>query len=97
MEEKVNKQQGLPHDGVVVGIRVSNVSDFVEIFKERPYKVLYNLEKSLVGMKIRKISKNKPITYIGGLVMFDLSGFEKVNTKDGVDEYLVTYRYSAIQ
>lgn len=96
IKEKVNVT--LPHDGVVTKLCIQNLSDFVSILKSRPFYTLAELEKSVIGKKIRKLEKTKSIMYVlGGVVMFDLVGYDKVGTVDGVDEYSVTYRYSAIE
>lgn len=96
--EKINENAlELPHDGVVTKLEIQNVSDFLNIFDKLPFKVLSKLEDEVVGKKIRKLEKTENILSEGGRVtQFNLVGYNKTEVSQGVDEYTVSYRYSAI-
>ena len=87
----------LPHDGIVTKLEIQNVNDFLNIFGKFPFKVLSKLEEEIVGKKIRKLEKIENILSEGGRVtQFNLVGYNKTEVFQGVDEYTVYYRYSAI-
>lgn len=93
-----NESPNLPHDGIVSMVRIQNLLDFVDIKKTKPFLMLSRLEEMLLGEKIRKIQKTIQLKdeVTGGLVIFQLTGFEKIRKTEGIDNYTVTYRYSAI-
>lgn len=97
MENFNEKLLELPHDGIVTKLEIQNVGDFLNVFDKFPFRVLSKLEDGVVGKKIRKLEKIENIlSESGRVIQFNIVGYNKTGISQGVDEYTVSYRYSAI-